>query len=275
MACIATNCSFLFSSNTTTENLTATEPPPLQPNPDISGVGVIIGFVGTAYLTLLLLIIRYWIGCTEDYSLDESATENPVDSMFLKWVWRFLPQPSEKWAPALKSSILLMSDTQIITGVDAAEDMENSVSGTIELPPGGHNRSNSSFSLGPLSSYQLSTENIQLPLSLNENENTEARSESIYLQEVRTGSNFSSQQEEIDYSVHTSRHFSGPEQSQRSHNSSLANDIMTNELPLHELDFYTEAWYHILVVGIYLFAIENGVSIIVASTEDSSTIIHY
>jgi hypothetical protein len=64
---------------------------------------VLIGFVGTAYLTFLLLVFRFWMGFTEECGLEESDAKNPIDSAFLEWIWRFFPQPSEKWVPAVRS----------------------------------------------------------------------------------------------------------------------------------------------------------------------------
>lgn len=62
-----------------------------------------MGFVGTAYLTLALLIFRYLMGFPEDSSIESSRAANPIDTALLETIWRRLPRPSEKWIPAVRS----------------------------------------------------------------------------------------------------------------------------------------------------------------------------
>ncbi|KFY02164.1 hypothetical protein V490_00594 [Pseudogymnoascus sp. VKM F-3557] len=110
-------------------------PPILRPNPDISGIGVLIGFVGIAYVTFILLALQYLIGKSSDTNLDGST--NPIDRGFLAFFWgtlkflwglprkwapleKLLPplsKPSERFAIPLKDAILAMSDAQIVTGI--------------------------------------------------------------------------------------------------------------------------------------------------------------
>ncbi|KFZ14982.1 hypothetical protein V501_02943 [Pseudogymnoascus sp. VKM F-4519 (FW-2642)] len=110
-------------------------PPVLQPNPDISGIGVLIGFVGIAYVTFILLVLQYLLGKSSDTNLDGST--NPIDEGFRKFIWgtlRFLWGVPRRWAPLkrllpplrkpsarfgglLVEAILAMSDAQIVTGL--------------------------------------------------------------------------------------------------------------------------------------------------------------
>ncbi|TKA74150.1 hypothetical protein B0A49_04999 [Cryomyces minteri] len=78
----------------------------LQPNPDISGIGVLIGFVGTAYITLILLVLRYVVGSSPDVYLDIDGGEyvNPIDRGVLRWIWKRMGgQPSRRWGPAIRN----------------------------------------------------------------------------------------------------------------------------------------------------------------------------
>ncbi|EPE29853.1 hypothetical protein GLAREA_01013 [Glarea lozoyensis ATCC 20868] len=109
MACPSVDCSFNSNSSLA--------PPALEPNPDISGTGVLIGFVGTAYITLGALILRYLIGLPEDTSIDDQPISNPVDDRLLKLIWRKVGRPPERWAQPLKNSVLALSDTQLVTGL--------------------------------------------------------------------------------------------------------------------------------------------------------------
>ncbi|KFY46930.1 hypothetical protein V495_02160, partial [Pseudogymnoascus sp. VKM F-4514 (FW-929)] len=102
----------------------------LQPNSDISGIGVIIGFVGIAYLTFILLILQYLVGQLSSTNLDGST--NPIDRGFLAFFWgtlRCLWELLRKWVPLRRvlpsfrkpserfATTLAMSDVQIVTGI--------------------------------------------------------------------------------------------------------------------------------------------------------------
>ncbi|KAA8566165.1 hypothetical protein EYC84_008767 [Monilinia fructicola] len=106
MSCIAINCSSVI-------------PPPLQPNPDVAGTGVIVGFVATAYLTLLLLLIFYLLGFHETWSKNANKS-NQIDSIvfekFSKW-FLFSKTPSYKWGGPVRAMIMVLSDQQIVTGL--------------------------------------------------------------------------------------------------------------------------------------------------------------
>ncbi|KAM0803472.1 hypothetical protein BDR22DRAFT_31785 [Usnea florida] len=88
-------------------------PPELQPNPDISGIGILIGFAASAWFTFGFCIAYYLIN-NEDAS-------NTVDIMFLDKRperWRRSPHPTSKaWSEALQGAVLAFSDLQVMTGV--------------------------------------------------------------------------------------------------------------------------------------------------------------
>jgi hypothetical protein len=63
---------------------------------------VLIGFVGTAYITLGVLILRYLIGLPQETILDVDFP-NPVDAGFLGFFWRRIGRPPERWAEAFRT----------------------------------------------------------------------------------------------------------------------------------------------------------------------------
>lgn len=83
-------------------------------DPDIAGIGVVIGFVLSAYVTLILVIIHF--------ILNYRNTRNLIDRAWIKFLtpkaWND-PQarPSKKWTLALESAVLMYSDTQVLTGI--------------------------------------------------------------------------------------------------------------------------------------------------------------
>lgn len=101
VTCQATNCTLSPSE-------------PLEPNPDIAGVGVIIGFMFSAYFTLVLVIAHYFF--------DYQNSQNPVDRAFIKFMtpksWNTQQgRPSKKWTQALEAAIVIYSDMQALTGI--------------------------------------------------------------------------------------------------------------------------------------------------------------
>ncbi|KAL8836144.1 MAG: hypothetical protein Q9170_003037 [Blastenia crenularia] len=105
------------------------KPPSIQPNPDISGLGVInpslsifcrrgltlaqvlIGFMATAYFTLLLVFVYYIIGWSTKSHL------NVIDIGLLRWLHlKTKLHPARSWEPVLRKAILLFADQQLITG---------------------------------------------------------------------------------------------------------------------------------------------------------------
>ncbi|KAF4899243.1 hypothetical protein CGCF415_v010528 [Colletotrichum fructicola] len=83
----------------------------IQAYPDISGNGVLIGFMGTAYLVLLLVIGNYFLaydptdcpfqsGNSKNENINrELWRPNPIDERFLRW------------------SIIMLCDVQVVTGL--------------------------------------------------------------------------------------------------------------------------------------------------------------
>ncbi|OBT78882.1 hypothetical protein VF21_02796 [Pseudogymnoascus sp. 05NY08] len=91
MACARPDCSYM--------NTGGLLPPILQPNSDISGIGVLIGFVGIAYVTFILLVLRFLISEPGETNLDGST--NRIDRAFLTRFWQMLDKMWElvrKWA---------------------------------------------------------------------------------------------------------------------------------------------------------------------------------
>lgn len=94
MACVKPDCA--YTHDATGELL----PPALTPNADISGIGVLIGFVGIAYVTFALLVLQYLIGKSSETNLDGST--NPIDQGFLSFFWGTLKLMwglPRRWAP--------------------------------------------------------------------------------------------------------------------------------------------------------------------------------
>jgi hypothetical protein len=60
---------------------------------------VLIGFIGTAYITLILLVVHYVLA----FNSRDSANDNPIDRGIINWIWREPRQkPNEKWDVALQ-----------------------------------------------------------------------------------------------------------------------------------------------------------------------------
>jgi hypothetical protein len=79
-------------------------------------VQVITGFVATAYITLLMVIVHYLF--------DHNEATNPVDRVIIDGVarlWKLLiadrAKPSLKWSEAIEAAVLMFSDQQIVTGI--------------------------------------------------------------------------------------------------------------------------------------------------------------
>ncbi|KAL8872962.1 MAG: hypothetical protein Q9174_001496, partial [Haloplaca sp. 1 TL-2023] len=84
----------------------------LHENPDISGLGVLIAFMATAYLTLLMVILYYlkgWFGRSQ---------LNEFDVGILVWIQRKSRwNAAFAWKPTFCKAILLLSDQQLVTGI--------------------------------------------------------------------------------------------------------------------------------------------------------------
>ncbi|KAF2714203.1 ArfGap-domain-containing protein [Pleomassaria siparia CBS 279.74] len=114
--CHIPNCTWISLKNVT--NLTDVQP--LLPDPEISGIGVILGFSITAYLTLLLLILHY----ATVYDARRSSKRgdvyiNVVDEGVLTYMRGTIIRyyPSQRFEIAMEKSVLILSDTQLITGL--------------------------------------------------------------------------------------------------------------------------------------------------------------
>ncbi|KAL4948455.1 hypothetical protein BDW69DRAFT_189246 [Aspergillus filifer] len=86
-----------------------------EPDADISGIGVLVGFVATAYITFALLIFRY----VKSLPLDSSSLKviSPLDWRVLSWKKEPEHSTPPTWVSATRSCVLLMSDQQLVTGV--------------------------------------------------------------------------------------------------------------------------------------------------------------
>ena len=94
-------------------NIIDWESPSATPNPDISGLGVVIGFITSAYMTVALVIVYYVMDC-----VSKTYNTNAVDKAFLG-VLQKIPglQPSKSWEPAIRNAVLILSDQQLVTGI--------------------------------------------------------------------------------------------------------------------------------------------------------------
>lgn len=88
------------------------EKPALGSNPDISGIGVLIGFLATAYLTFVFVVIYYLMGCVEE------SFSNEVDKMVLtKLSLREYSTNIRRSELTLRRAVLIFSDQQAVTGI--------------------------------------------------------------------------------------------------------------------------------------------------------------
>ncbi len=86
--------------------------PPFMPNPDVSGIGVLIGFLATAYLTFLFVVIYYLTGCVEETFINE------IDKMVLaKCSLRKHVKSVRRLELTLGRAVLIFSDQQVVTGI--------------------------------------------------------------------------------------------------------------------------------------------------------------
>ncbi|KAH0434143.1 hypothetical protein CcaCcLH18_05467 [Colletotrichum camelliae] len=105
----------------------------IQAYPDISGNGVLIGFMGTAYLVLLLVIGNYFLafdptncpfqsGHSKNENINrELWRSNPIDERFLRWVRKgplvFTDDTCARLRMAFDESIIMLCDVQVVTGL--------------------------------------------------------------------------------------------------------------------------------------------------------------
>ncbi|KAI4657181.1 uncharacterized protein J4E79_007797 [Alternaria viburni] len=113
--CQLPSCAWLSSTNLT--NLTNV--PPLLPDSDLSGIGVILGFSISAYLTLLLLIIHYiTVHNVHQAKITSNTHTNAVDHRVLTFIRSriFSWTPSRRFQYAIEKSVLILSDLNLVTG---------------------------------------------------------------------------------------------------------------------------------------------------------------
>ncbi|KAI1277632.1 hypothetical protein F5Y07DRAFT_81395 [Xylaria sp. FL0933] len=110
------------------QRLLHSEPPPLTSNPDVSGVGVLIGFLGTGFFALALAAIHYALAYDpardpfEQGAVVKWWKPNPIDVIFLKWLHglpgiRSLAARFSRLGNVFDEAILQLCDIQIATGV--------------------------------------------------------------------------------------------------------------------------------------------------------------
>jgi hypothetical protein len=75
---------------------------------------VIIGFMASAYLTLVMVIVYYFF--------DGNKTSSRVDRVIIEgfsnlWLISKCPKPPQKWSDAIETAVLMFSDQQLVTGI--------------------------------------------------------------------------------------------------------------------------------------------------------------
>ncbi|KAG8527848.1 uncharacterized protein KY384_006764 [Bacidia gigantensis] len=81
-------------------------------DPDIMGIGVLISFMATAYLTLIVLCICFIVHFVPDDFM------NNIDNGVVNTLWgKRRSRPAKSWASSLQTMILMYSDQQLVTGL--------------------------------------------------------------------------------------------------------------------------------------------------------------
>ncbi|KAK2762038.1 hypothetical protein CKAH01_16235 [Colletotrichum kahawae] len=104
----------------------------LEPYGDISGTGVLVGFIGTAYLVFLLVTVSYFLAFDPGenpfkgrITADEDAENprwkpNPIHQRLIAWLRKpslLMPSTRERLRAAFDEAIILLCDIQIVTGI--------------------------------------------------------------------------------------------------------------------------------------------------------------
>lgn len=114
--CHVSTCEWLHLSNLTAlQNV-----PQLRPNPELSGIGVVLGFSISAYLTIALLMLHYLT--VHDFERINSRGDkyvNSIDRGILTFVRGriILWKPSKRFEYAMEKSVLILSDLNLVTGI--------------------------------------------------------------------------------------------------------------------------------------------------------------
>ena len=73
---------------------------------------VLVGFLATAYLTLIIVCVYYLLGYVPEEFL------NSIDRGIIDTLWRKArSKPSKIWEPTLSDAVLMFSDQQLVTGL--------------------------------------------------------------------------------------------------------------------------------------------------------------
>ncbi|KAL8917936.1 MAG: hypothetical protein Q9172_005627 [Xanthocarpia lactea] len=93
-------------------NQRRSHPTDIVANPDIAGIGVFIGFLTTAYMTLCIVVAYYLMGCIESRFL------NIIDTVVLnKLSPRKYVVSVQRLETTLRRIVLMFSDQQAVTGI--------------------------------------------------------------------------------------------------------------------------------------------------------------
>ncbi|KAI1413105.1 hypothetical protein F5Y13DRAFT_31127 [Hypoxylon sp. FL1857] len=121
------------------------DPLAITPDPDISGLGVLIGFLSTAYIILIIIVVYYIFGydpALNPFGREERDTlirtrPNPFDQLILKVARRILCINARQWqlsykdgqlAAAFDKCAISMADIQIVNGLGIL------ITGSVLLP---------------------------------------------------------------------------------------------------------------------------------------------
>lgn len=73
---------------------------------------MLIGFISTAYMTLILVLIHYLLDCGPEPAV------NPIDRGIIDFIWQKIGRrPRKKWGAAIRRGVLMFSDQQVVTGI--------------------------------------------------------------------------------------------------------------------------------------------------------------
>lgn len=73
---------------------------------------VLVGFLATAYLTLIIVSVFYLLGYVPDEFL------NSIDRGIIDTLWcKARSRPAKTWEPTLRNAVLMFSDQQLVTGI--------------------------------------------------------------------------------------------------------------------------------------------------------------
>ncbi|KAK7949153.1 uncharacterized protein PG986_010039 [Apiospora aurea] len=80
----------------------------IEPNPDISGLGVVVAFLLSAYLVLALILGAYCFG-----ALPKGLVRRADRQLF----FARRPEPDERWQRIFEEVVLMFSDQQLLAGI--------------------------------------------------------------------------------------------------------------------------------------------------------------